>query len=76
MIKNEREYKVTRSRLDDISKAITELVNVPLNEGLQPGMRDLQLETLRGLRGDLESELAEYDSLCDATERFSEARVV
>jgi hypothetical protein len=76
MIKNEREYKVTRSHLDDIRKAITELVNVPLHVGLQPEMRDLQFEALRGLRGDVESELAEYDSLRDATEHFSEARVV
>jgi hypothetical protein len=76
MVKNEREYNVTRSRLDDIRKATTELVNVPLHESLQPEMRDLQLEALRGLRGDLESELAEYDSLRDATEHFSEVPVV
>jgi HTH-type transcriptional regulator / antitoxin HipB len=67
MIKNERQYKITRSRLDEMRNTITELLSAPLLEGLQPEMRELQLEALRGVAGDLELELAEYDSLHNAT---------
>jgi HTH-type transcriptional regulator / antitoxin HipB len=67
MIKNERQYKITRSRLDEMRNTITELLSAPLLEGLQPELRELQLEALRGVAGDLELELAEYDSLHNAT---------
>jgi HTH-type transcriptional regulator / antitoxin HipB len=67
MIKNERQYKITRTRLDEMRNTITELLSAPLLDGLQPEMRELQLEALRGVSGDLELELAEYDSLHNAT---------
>ena len=67
MIKNERQYKITRSRADDVRNTIGELQRTPLPDGLQPEMRELQLDALRGTLGDLEVELAEYDALHDAT---------
>ena len=67
MIKNERQYKITRSRADDVRSTIDQLQRAPLPEGLQPEMRELQLDALRGTLGDLEVELAEYDALHDAT---------
>ena len=67
MIKNERQYRITRARADEIRNTIGELQRAPLPEGLQPEMRELQLDALRGTLGDLEAELAEYDSLHDAT---------
>ncbi len=67
MIKNERQYKITRSKTDEVRVAISELESAPLSEGLDPGMRALQLEALRGTLGDFESELAAYDALHDAT---------
>lgn len=67
MIKNERQYKVTRSRLDELRVTIEELGRAPLADGLQPEMRELQVDALRGTIGDLEAELADYDSLDDAT---------
>ena len=67
MIKNERQYKITRSRADDVRNTIGELQRAPLPDGLQPEMRELQLDALRGTLGDLEAELTEYDVLHDAT---------
>lgn len=67
MIKNERQYRITRSRADEVRNTIGELQRAPLPEGLQPEMRELQLDALRGTLGDLAVELAEYDSLHDAT---------
>ena len=67
MIKNERQYKITRSRADGMRSTLGELQRTPLPDGLQPEMRELQLDTLRGTLGDLEVDLAEYDALHDAT---------
>ena len=67
MIKNERQYKITRSRADEVRNTIGELQGVALPDGLQPEMRELQLDALRGTLGDLEGELAEYDALHDAS---------
>ena len=68
MIKNERQYKITRSRADEVRSTIDQLQRTPLPDGLQPEMRELQLDALRGTLGDLEVELAEYDAtLIEAT---------
>ncbi len=67
MIKNERQYKITRSRTDDVRNSIGELQCAPLPDGLQPETRELQLDALRGTLIDLEVELAEYDALRGAT---------
>ena len=67
MIKNERQYKITRSRADELRNTLGELQRTPLPEGPQPEMRELQLDALRGTLGDLQAELAEYDALPDET---------
>ena len=67
MIKNERQYKITRSRADEVRNSVGELQRTPLPDGLQPEMRELQLDSLRGTLDDLQAELAEYDALHDAT---------
>ncbi|MCU1413802.1 MAG: hypothetical protein JWN80_1142 [Microbacteriaceae bacterium] len=65
MIKNERQYKITRSRADEVRNSVGELQRTPLPDGLQPEMRELQLDALRGTLDDLQAELAEYDALRD-----------
>lgn len=67
MIKNERQYRITRSRADEVRGAISELASTALPEGLEPQMRDMQIEALRSILADLETELGEYDALHDAT---------
>lgn len=68
MIKNERQHRITRSRADDLRRSLVELDNADPPEGLAPEMRQLQLEALRSVLADLEAELADYDSLRDATQ--------
>ncbi len=67
MIRNERQYRITRARADEIVNTIGELDRAPLPDGLQPEMRTLQLDALRGTLVDLQSELGEFDALHDAT---------
>ena len=67
MIRNERQYRITRARADEIVNTIGELERTPLPDGLQPEMRALQLDALRGTLVDLQSELGEFDALHDAT---------
>jgi HTH-type transcriptional regulator / antitoxin HipB len=68
MIKNERQYRITRTRADDVSRSLGQLADAGLPEGLDPGMRELQLEALRSVLADLEAELADYDALHDTTQ--------
>ena len=67
MIKNERQYKITRAKADELRVAISELQHSALPDGLSPDMRELQLEALAGTLGDFAAELAEYDDLNNAT---------
>ncbi|MBI1844442.1 MAG: hypothetical protein HYR89_07555 [Actinobacteria bacterium] len=59
MIKNERQYKSTRSRANELRNILGELQRTPLPEGLQPEMCELQLDALRGTLDDLQAEPAE-----------------
>lgn len=63
MIKNERRYKITGRRADEVRHALDELARAPLHEGLTPGIRELQIEALRGTLSDLDAELAKFDAL-------------
>ena len=67
MIKNERQYRITRTRADEVRRSITELTEAELPHGLDPGMRDMQLEALRSVLADLEAELDDYDALHETT---------
>lgn len=63
MIKNERQYRITRARADEMRAAVADLTAASIPEGLDPAMRELQLEALRGMLADLEGELAAFDAL-------------
>ena len=67
MIKNERQYKITRAKADEIRVAISELERASLPDGLSPEMREMQAEALKGTLGDFEAELTDFDALHDAT---------
>lgn len=67
MIKNERQYKITRAKADEVRVELAAVECVAAPEGVSSEMRALQVEALRGTLGDLEAELAEYDALHDAT---------
>ena len=67
MIKNERQYKITRAKADEVRVAASELANASLPDGVSAEMRELQVDALNGTLGDFEVELADYDALHDAT---------
>ncbi|CAN5834977.1 hypothetical protein BH24ACT15_BH24ACT15_21780 [soil metagenome] len=67
MIKNERQYKITQAKADEIRVTISELEHAPLPDGLSPEMREMQVDALKDTLGDFEIELAEFDTLHDAT---------
>lgn len=67
MIKNERQYKITRAKADEIRVTISELEHAPLPDGLSPEMREMQVDALKGTLGDFEIELADFNALHDAT---------
>ena len=58
MIKNERQCKSIRCG-NELRNTLGELQRTPLPEGLQPEMRELQLDALRGTLDDLQAEPAE-----------------
>ena len=61
MITSAPQYEITRSRASDVRNALAELQGAPLADMLQPELRELQLDALRGTLHDLEAELAEYE---------------
>ncbi len=67
MIKNERQYKITQAKADEIRVTISELEHAPLPDGLSPETREMQVNALKGTLGDFEIELADFDELHDAT---------
>lgn len=62
MIKNERQYRITRAQAARFSDALEKLRKLP-NPGLHPVIARAQEDALRSQLGDLENELREYESL-------------
>ena len=58
MITSAHQYEVTRSRVSGMRNALAELQGAPLADLLQPEMRELQLDALRGTLHELDAELA------------------
>ena len=61
MITSAHQYEVTRGRASEMRNALAELQGAPLADMLQPEMRELQLDALRGTLHELDAELADYD---------------
>lgn len=62
MIKNERQYKITKAQAARFSDALDNLQHQP-NPELHPMIAQAQEDALRSQLADLENELREYDSL-------------
>ena len=64
MIKNERQYKITRAQAVRFSNALESFRQRPnTDNGLHPILAQAQEEALSSQLADLESELSEYESL-------------
>ncbi|MCP5060244.1 MAG: helix-turn-helix transcriptional regulator [bacterium] len=70
MIKNEREYKITRSQADQFEKALADLAGKQPAHGVHSKFLEIEAAALRSQLSDLREEIAEYESL-KAGERSS-----
>src|SRR6185369_14546472 len=64
MIKNERQYRITKSQADKFERALAQIVSVtPETAKLHPLLVKAQREALTSQLTDLNQQLADYDSL-------------
>ena len=63
MIKNERQYRITRAQAEKFERALAELVAKPDTPDVHRALHRAQIEALRSQLGDLEAELEEYQAL-------------
>ena len=71
MIKNERQYRITRAQAERLSRALRNLrVDIDDRYKLHPRLRQLQEEALRSQLGDLEAEIREYKALKEGSFAF------
>jgi ribosome-binding protein aMBF1 (putative translation factor) len=62
MIKNERQYAITKAQAEKFAQALAEAKQRPSGKG-HPLLRRAEEEALRSQLADLQAELAEYDAL-------------
>jgi ribosome-binding protein aMBF1 (putative translation factor) len=62
MIKNERQYRITKAQADKFTKALHEMTTSPQRAG-HPVLRKAQIEALQSQLEDLHREMAEYETL-------------
>lgn len=63
MIKNEREYRVTRAQAARFEQALTELERAGSEEQLHPLLEKAQRDSLQSQMDDLREQMAEYEAL-------------
>lgn len=63
MIKNERQYRITKSQADKFRQALSQLHASPQFEQLHPILRKAQEDALRSQLDELQAQLSAYDAL-------------
>ena len=64
MIKNERQYRVTKNAAERFAKALDTLKKRPAGaDGLHPGIAKMQVDAVKGQLADLEAQMREYENL-------------
>lgn len=64
MIRNEREYKITKARAEDFAESLKGLART-LDESVHPKIRAAQTDAVRSQLADLRGEIADYEALRD-----------
>ena len=62
MIKNERQYRMTKAHAEKFAKTLHELTTTP-QRGVHPVLHKAQLDALKSQLRDLQRELTEYETL-------------
>jgi len=68
MIKNERQYRITKAQAERFAQALS-AVAADGRQHLHPALRKAEVEALRSQLADLKKELAEYDALSSGRRR-------
>lgn len=63
MIKNERQYRITKAQAARFEKTIVELASAALKRAIHPKLRKAELDGLRSQFDELKRELQEYEVL-------------
>src|SRR4029077_15911783 len=63
MIKNERQYRITKAQADKFETTIAGLAAAPENKRIHPKLQKAQIDGLRSQLADLRKELEEYEAL-------------
>ncbi|MDP2857267.1 MAG: helix-turn-helix transcriptional regulator [Bacillota bacterium] len=64
MIKNERQYRITKAQADRLARALNDMERTPLpDESVHPLLVKAEEEALQSQLADLQAELAEYEAL-------------
>lgn len=71
MIKNDRQYRITKAQAEEFEQALASLNAAPA-PGLSPLIRKAQLDATRSQLDELNCELAEYDALVAGKQRVLE----
>lgn len=67
MIKNERQYRITKAKADEFAEALKELEQSPSSEQVHPRLKKAQKEALRSQYEELLDELSAYDVLSECS---------
>ena len=77
MIKNERQYRITRAQAEKFLLALRNLrADTDDRYALHPRLRQLQEEALKSQLGDLEEDLREYEDLKEGRFEFEKLKVI
>lgn len=63
MIKNEREYRITKSQANKFAQALSQLAASEAASGLHPLIQKAQLDALQSQLDELQEQIAEYETL-------------
>lgn len=63
MIKNERQYRITKTQADKFEQALRSIVSGAATDYPDPIIRNAQINALESQHGELREEIAEYESL-------------
>ena len=62
MIKNEREYRITKAQVERFERALEALRTRPAARGVDPDLPRLEAEGIRAQLDELREDLAEYEA--------------
>lgn len=69
MIKNERQYRITRAQAEKFAQALARVEQKPVDDAVHPLLRKAEREALHSQLESLHKEIKEYENLRDGKER-------